>query len=89
MEKYWALAWVLMRSHAYQVMAYNWVRHNWHTGHASLNGLSLNRVVKELEQVKVLCNTKATAINFKRVYIPKSDDPADERKRPLGVPTPA
>jgi hypothetical protein len=53
-----------------------------------LNGLSLSRVAKELAAVKLLCSSKATEIKFKRVYIPKSDDPADERKRPLGVPSP-
>lgn len=88
MEAYWKLAWTLMNSHAYQVCAYNYVRHNWHTGHASLHGLSLSQVVKELDKVKSLVAQKASEIKFKRVYIPKSDDPADERKRPLGVPSP-
>jgi hypothetical protein len=53
--------------------------------------MSLGQVVKILEEVKELCNSKATEIKFHRTYIPKNPDlPLGEgNARPLGVPSPA
>lgn len=79
-KRYWNLGWILMRNHAYQVSAFNYVHHNWH------RNMSMREVNKILSQVKVLAEKRATTIDFKRVYIPK---PNSEKVRPLGVPTKA
>lgn len=66
-EEYWKLAWILMRSHAYQVCAFNYVHHNWHRDR------SVREVMRVMEGVKKLVKERATEISFKRVYIPKGD----------------
>jgi len=66
-----------MKSHAYQVSAFNYVHNNWH------RDMDLKRVNKVLSEVKHLVETRATEIDFKRVYIPK----ANGKLRPLGVPS--
>lgn len=78
-EEYWRIAWHLMKSHAYQSCAFDHVCHNWH------REMSIREVNRIMNQVKELVATRATAIQFKRVYIPKGTD----KWRPLGVPSKA
>lgn len=84
MERYWKLGFRLMRSHVYQVSAFNYVYHNWH------RNMSLGEALSILERTKELCHNQATEIKFHRTYIPKkeSEELGPENARPLGVPSP-
>jgi hypothetical protein len=46
--------------------------------------MNLSEVIRTMKEVKKLAKTRATEINFKRVYILKEDGVS---WRPLGVPT--
>jgi hypothetical protein len=74
---FWRIAWQLMKSKTFQVVALNKVLHSWHRKYPYW------WVKRVLKRVDVMCRNKATKIDFKRVYIPKPDG----RWRPLGVPT--
>jgi len=68
--------WILMRSTAYQTCCFNYVLKNWHR---ELKWQHVKLVVRE---VKLLCESRATYINYSRVYLDEG-----VKWRPLGVPT--
>jgi len=76
---YWRHALKLLESPAFQVMAFNYVCHNWH------REMSLGEAKKIQNNVKDLVEDLKIEINMRRVYIKK----ANGKWRPLGVPTKA
>jgi len=76
---YWQHALRLMKSTAFQEMAFNYVCSGWY------KNMSVTEANKILRQVTVLVREFKTEVNLRRVYIPKSIN----KVRPLGVPTKA
>jgi len=66
----------LMNSHAYQCCCLNYVARGWY------KTMKYKMVLKTLREVKSLAKSRATEIQFKRVYL---EEPT--KFRPLGVPT--
>jgi len=91
-QEYFKLSWRVMASRPYLVSSLNHVFPNWH------EDMSLEMIYDILDKVKNLVETKATKIEYKRVYIPKKVDSQgkpllnEDGKwtgvRPLGVPSP-
>ena len=82
---YWRHALRLMRSPVFQLMAYNFVCHNWHRELSISETGEHGEVTKILQKVEELVSCYETEINLRRVYIPKKNG----KWRPLGVPTKA
>lgn len=78
-DKYWKVSLSLLRrSHSFRVSAINHVFRNWYKAYSFWFILNVNRKVDQILRRDI------TTVDFKRVYIDKSDG----RKRPLGVPKP-
>jgi len=80
---YWALAEVILKDKDYMLAVFNKTHATWYKDY------SLQQVISILNEVSIIVNSPSESlnINFKRVYIPKSNDPKDLRVRPLGVPS--
>lgn len=74
--RFWGTAKRLMKSDTYLVASLARVLPNWHRDQA------LTRIVGFLMEIKKLVLEGSSALDYKRVYIPKG-----ETWRPLGVPT--
>jgi len=85
MDSFWRLGIGLLRSHAYQVSAYNYVVSNWSRNQP------IHKVIRDMTEVKKLVSRLATNVDYRRVYIPKDPNETELRPgikvRPLGVPT--
>jgi len=73
---FWAIAWGLMASPAYQVMFLNKSLPNWY------RELPYWKILKVMEEVRQMVAVRETKLIYHRVYIPRG-----ESYRPLGVPT--
>jgi hypothetical protein len=68
--------WILMKSTSYQAASFNYVARNWH------RNMTIGQVEMHLRKLRGLIRTKATGINYSRVYLDETN-----KIRPLGVPT--
>lgn len=68
--------WILMKSTSYKVAALNSVVRNWHRRYP------LWTVEGWIKEINELVETRATKINYSRVYLQEPN-----KLRPLGVPT--
>jgi len=76
---YWRIAWRLMRSRSFQVIALNSILSGWYKKYPYF------QVLKIIDEVDSIVRERKTWMDFARVYIPKSNN----KMRPLGCPTPA
>lgn len=76
-RRYWIEGFKLLKSRAFQLMAFNYVCSGWE------RNLSITEVNKILEEVTNLAKELKTEIKIRRVYIPKPNG----KVRPLGVPS--
>lgn len=77
--KFWGTAERLMNSWVYIIVSLGRVVPQWHRHE------SLSRIVKTAKAVKLMTRNKPINLDYKRVYIPKGNQP--NSWRPLGVPT--
>lgn len=77
-EVFWKTAAILMKSDSYLVASMGRVFPQWHRHH------KLTHIVRIAMETTYLIKTKSTDLEFRRVYIPKSDGTS----RPLGFQDP-